>query len=138
MRNPLAVGLNCALGAKELRQYVEELSGIAEVPVSCYPNAGLPNAFGEYDDTPESMAKEMGAWARAGFLNLAGGCCGTAPEHIHAIAEAVRGVPPRKRGQARADAAPVGPGAAQRRRANRCSSTSASAPMSPGRRRSRA
>jgi 5-methyltetrahydrofolate--homocysteine methyltransferase len=94
--NPVAVGLNCALGAKELRQYVEELSGIAEMPVSCYPNAGLPNAFGEYDDTPESMAKEMGSWARSGFLNLAGGCCGTAPEHIRAIAEAVRGVRPRK------------------------------------------
>jgi 5-methyltetrahydrofolate--homocysteine methyltransferase len=93
---PLAVGLNCALGAKELRQYVEELSGVAEIPVSCYPNAGLPNAFGEYDDTPESMAREMGAWAREGFLNLAGGCCGTAPEHIHAIAEAVRGVAPRR------------------------------------------
>ena len=93
---PLAVGLNCALGAKELRQYVEELSDIAEMPVSCYPNAGLPNAFGEYDDTPQSMAKEMGAWARAGFLNLAGGCCGTSPEHIRAIAEAVRGVAPRR------------------------------------------
>jgi len=93
---PIAVGLNCALGAKELRQYVEELSGIAEVSVSCYPNAGLPNAFGEYDDTPEAMAKEMGGWARAGFLNLVGGCCGTAPEHIHAIAEAVRDVKPRR------------------------------------------
>ena len=92
---PLAVGLNCALGAKELRQYVEELSAVAEVPVSCYPNAGLPNAFGEYDDSPESMAKEMGGWARAGFLNLAGGCCGTTPEHIHAIAGAVQGVRPR-------------------------------------------
>jgi len=93
---PLAIGLNCALGAKELRQYVEELSNVAEVPVSCYPNAGLPNAFGEYDDTPESMAKEMGAWARAGFLNLAGGCCGTSPEHIHAIAQAIKGVVPRR------------------------------------------
>ncbi|MBC7803354.1 MAG: methionine synthase [Candidatus Parcubacteria bacterium] len=93
---PIAVGLNCALGAKELRQYVEELSGVAEMPVSCYPNAGLPNAFGEYDDTPESMAKEMGGWARAGFLNLVGGCCGTAPEHIHAIARAVHGVAPRR------------------------------------------
>src|SRR5688572_7921148 len=93
---PIAVGLNCALGAKELRQYVEELAGVAEMAVSCYPNAGLPNAFGEYDDTPEGMAREMGAWARAGFLNLAGGCCGTAPEHIHAIAEAVRGVAPRR------------------------------------------
>jgi 5-methyltetrahydrofolate--homocysteine methyltransferase len=93
---PLAVGLNCALGAKELRQYVEELSGVASLPVSCYPNAGLPNAFGEYDDTPESMAKEMGGWAREGFLNLVGGCCGTTPQHIHAIAQAVKGVSPRK------------------------------------------
>src|SRR3990172_947416 len=93
---PLAIGLNCALGAKELRQHVEELSGVAEMSVSCYPNAGLPNAFGEYDDTPEAMAQEMGSWARAGFLNLVGGCCGTAPEHIHAIAEAVRGVAPRR------------------------------------------
>ena len=93
---PLAVGLNCALGAKELRQYVEELSGVASMPVSCYPNAGLPNAFGEYDDTPESMAKEMGGWAREGFLNLVGGCCGTTPQHIHAIAQAVKGVSPRK------------------------------------------
>ncbi|MSQ64584.1 MAG: methionine synthase, partial [Betaproteobacteria bacterium] len=93
---PLAVGLNCALGAKELRQYVEELAGLSEVAVSCYPNAGLPNAFGEYDDTPEAMAQEMGGWARAGFLNLVGGCCGTAPEHIHAIAAAVRGVAPRR------------------------------------------
>jgi 5-methyltetrahydrofolate--homocysteine methyltransferase len=93
---PLAVGLNCALGAKELRQYVEELSGVAALPVSCYPNAGLPNAFGEYDDTPGSMAREMGGWAREGFLNLVGGCCGTTPEHIHAIAQAVKGVTPRK------------------------------------------
>jgi 5-methyltetrahydrofolate--homocysteine methyltransferase len=113
---PVAVGLNCALGAKELRQYVEELSGVAEVPVSCYPNAGLPNAFGEYDDTPESMAREMGGWARAGHLNLVGGCCGTAPEHIHAIAEAVRGVRAAPCAHARANAAAVGPGAAQRRR----------------------
>ncbi len=92
---PLAVGLNCALGARELRPYVEELSGLAEAFLSCYPNAGLPNAFGEYDDTPESMASQMGEWARSGFLNIAGGCCGTAPEHIRAIAEAVRGVKPR-------------------------------------------
>jgi len=93
---PLAIGLNCALGAKELRQYVAELSSVAALPVSCYPNAGLPNAFGEYDDTPESMAKEMGGWAREGFLNLVGGCCGTTPEHIHAIAKAVEGVRPRR------------------------------------------
>jgi 5-methyltetrahydrofolate--homocysteine methyltransferase len=92
---PLAVGLNCALGAKELRPYVEELAGIAEAYVSCHPNAGLPNAFGEYDDTPESMAHQMGEWARSGWLNIAGGCCGTTPEHIKAISDAVRGVAPR-------------------------------------------
>ena len=73
---PLAIGLNCALGAKELRPYVEELSALAETYVSCHPNAGLPNAFGEYDDTPESMAAQLGEWARNGWLNLAGGCCG--------------------------------------------------------------
>jgi len=92
---PLAVGLNCALGAKELRPYVEELSGVAEAYISCHPNAGLPNAFGEYDDTPESMARQMGEWARSGWLNIAGGCCGTTPEHIKAIAEALHGVAPR-------------------------------------------
>jgi 5-methyltetrahydrofolate--homocysteine methyltransferase len=93
---PLAVGLNCALGAKELRPYVEELAGIAETYVSCHPNAGLPNAFGEYDDTPESMAAHAAEWARAGWLNIAGGCCGTTPEHIRAIGEALRPLPPRK------------------------------------------
>ena len=92
---PLAVGLNCALGAKELRPYVEELAGVAEAFVSCHANAGLPNAFGEYDDTPESMARQMGEWARSGWLNIVGGCCGTTPTHIEAIAEAVRGVAPR-------------------------------------------
>jgi 5-methyltetrahydrofolate--homocysteine methyltransferase len=92
---PLAVGLNCALGAKELRAYVEELSRVSETYVSCHPNAGLPNAFGDYDDTPESMARQMGEWARNGWLNIAGGCCGTTPEHIRAIAEAVRAIPPR-------------------------------------------
>ena len=92
---PLAVGLNCALGAKELRPYVEEFSRLAETYVSCHPNAGLPNAFGEYEDTPELMARHIGDWARHGWLNLAGGCCGTTPEHIRAMAEAVRGVKPR-------------------------------------------
>jgi 5-methyltetrahydrofolate--homocysteine methyltransferase len=93
---PLAVGLNCALGAKELRPYVEELAGIAESYVSCHPNAGLPNAFGEYDETPESMASQAAEWARAGWLNIAGGCCGTTPEHIRAIGDALRPIPPRK------------------------------------------
>jgi 5-methyltetrahydrofolate--homocysteine methyltransferase len=92
---PVAIGLNCALGAKELRPYVEELARFAETRVSCHPNAGLPNAFGEYEDTPESMAREIGDWARSGWLNLAGGCCGTTPEHIRAMAEALRGVAPR-------------------------------------------
>ena len=92
---PIAVGLNCALGARELRPYVEELSNVAATNVSCHPNAGLPNAFGEYDDTPESMAQAMGEWARAGWLNLAGGCCGTTPEHLAAIADALGGVAPR-------------------------------------------
>ena len=93
---PLAVGLNCALGAKELRPHVEELSAVAEAFVSCHPNAGLPNAFGEYDDTPENMAALMGEWARSGWLNIVGGCCGTTAEHIRALSQAVRGVAPRR------------------------------------------
>jgi 5-methyltetrahydrofolate--homocysteine methyltransferase len=93
---PLSVGLNCALGAKQLRQYVAELSRVADTFVSCHPNAGLPNEFGGYDDTPEDMAKMLGEWARSGLLNMAGGCCGTTPEHIRAIAEAVEGVAPRE------------------------------------------
>ena len=93
---PLAVGLNCALGAKDLRPHVDVLSQIADTHVSTHPNAGLPNAFGGYDETPEDMAEVLGEFARAGLLNLVGGCCGTAPDHIHAIAEAVRGVEPRR------------------------------------------
>ncbi len=93
---PVSVGLNCALGSKELRQYVEELSRVADVPVSAYPNAGLPNEFGEYDETPEMMAAEVGDWAREGWLNIVGGCCGTTPEHVEAIAEAVSEHSPRE------------------------------------------
>ena len=92
---PFSVGLNCALGAQDLREYVQDLSGVAGVPVSVHPNAGLPNEFGEYDDTPEHMADILGEFARSGFINIVGGCCGTTPEHIEAIAEAVAGVPPR-------------------------------------------
>jgi 5-methyltetrahydrofolate--homocysteine methyltransferase len=92
---PLAVGLNCALGARELRPYLEELAGLADTHVSTYPNAGLPNEFGDYDESPESMAEELGDWARRGWLNLVGGCCGTRPEHIEAIADTVRGLKPR-------------------------------------------
>ncbi|HWZ57047.1 MAG TPA: methionine synthase [Verrucomicrobiae bacterium] len=90
----LSVGINCALGAKQMRPYIEELSHIAPVPISCHPNAGLPNAFGGFDETPESMSADMRDFASNGWLNIAGGCCGTTPAHIRAIAEAVRGIPP--------------------------------------------
>ncbi|OXX51364.1 methionine synthase [Vibrio sp. V12_P9A6T4] len=92
---PISFGLNCALGPDELRQYVEELSRISECYVSAHPNAGLPNAFGEYDLEADEMAKHIGEWARAGFLNLVGGCCGTTPEHIRQMAKVVEGVKPR-------------------------------------------
>ncbi len=92
---PLAVGLNCALGAQQLRPYVEELSRIADTYVCAYPNAGLPNAFGEYDETPEETAATLREFATSGFLNLVGGCCGTTPDHIRAIAQAVADVAPR-------------------------------------------
>ena len=92
---PLSVGFNCALGAEDLRPHIQTLSGIAESYVSTHPNAGLPNAFGEYDETPEHMAGIIGGFARDGLLNLVGGCCGTTPAHIKAIAEAVRDCAPR-------------------------------------------
>ncbi|MEY8713255.1 methionine synthase [Mangrovibacter phragmitis] len=95
--SPLSFGLNCALGPDELRQYVAELSRIAECYVTAHPNAGLPNAFGEYDLGAAEMARQIKEWAQAGFLNIVGGCCGTTPEHIAAIHEAVSGVAPRKR-----------------------------------------
>ncbi len=92
---PLAVGLNCALGAKQLRPHVEEMSRIADCHVCVYPNAGLPNAFGEYDEQACETAGFLGEWARSGLVNIVGGCCGTTPEHIAHIASAVAGVPPR-------------------------------------------
>ncbi|AIU71359.1 B12-dependent methionine synthase [Hafnia alvei FB1] len=92
---PLTFGLNCALGPDELRQYVAELSRIAECYVTAHPNAGLPNAFGEYDLGPQEMAEHISEWAQAGFLNIVGGCCGTTPAHIAAISQAVEGVKPR-------------------------------------------
>ena len=92
---PVCVGLNCALGAKELRPYVKDLSACAPACVSVHPNAGLPNEFGQYDDTPEYMAGLIREFAESGFLNIVGGCCGTTPAHIRAIAEAVRDLPPR-------------------------------------------
>ena len=92
----LSVGLNCALGIDQLRPYLEELSDVARLPISCYPNAGLPNEFGEYDDTPDHMARVTADFADAGFLNVVGGCCGTTPDHIRAIAGTVSGRPPRE------------------------------------------
>jgi len=93
---PFSIGLNCALGAEQLRQYVEELSRVADTNVSAHPNAGLPNEFGEYDQSPEYMAKLVGEFAESGLVNILGGCCGTTPEHIQAIAEAVANVAPRE------------------------------------------
>ena len=93
---PLAVGLNCALGAPEMRPYIAEVARIADTFVSCYPNAGLPNAFGEYDESPEAQAGYIAEFAEAGLVNLVGGCCGTAPPHIAEIAKVVEGTPPRK------------------------------------------
>ncbi|HEC60216.1 hypothetical protein LCGC14_0519710 [marine sediment metagenome] len=92
---PLSIGLNCALGAEQLRQYIEELSRVATCPVSAHPNAGLPNEFGEYDESPEAMAFHIKEWAESGFLNIIGGCCGTSPAHIKALADAVANVAPR-------------------------------------------
>jgi 5-methyltetrahydrofolate--homocysteine methyltransferase len=92
---PLSIGLNCALGPKELRAYVQELSRVADVHVSAHPNAGLPNAFGGYDESPDDMARIIGEWARTGYVNIVGGCCGSTPAHIRAIAAAVHGVTPR-------------------------------------------
>lgn len=94
--NPLSVGANCALGPDLMRPYVEELANVADCYVSAYPNAGLPNAFGGYDETPESMTIHLKEWAESGLLNLVGGCCGTTPAHIEAFAKAVDGVAPRK------------------------------------------
>ncbi|MEE2887066.1 MAG: methionine synthase [Planctomycetota bacterium] len=92
---PLSVGINCALGASDMRPYLAELAAVAECHISCYPNAGLPNAFGEYDELPETTASQLREFAEAGLVNLVGGCCGTTPEHIAAIASAVEGVKPR-------------------------------------------
>lgn len=91
----LSVGINCALGAKQMRPYIEELSAVVPVYISCYPNAGLPNAFGGFDETPEIMARELSDFSASGWLNIVGGCCGTTPAHIRAIARAVEGYPPR-------------------------------------------
>jgi 5-methyltetrahydrofolate--homocysteine methyltransferase len=93
---PLSIGLNCALGAKEMRPHIEELSQIASCYVSAYPNAGLPNAMGEYDEHPGDTAHFLEDWAKEGFVNIVGGCCGTTPDHIRAIAEKVKNLKPRE------------------------------------------
>ena len=93
----LSVGINCALGAKQMRPYIEELSQVAPVFISCYPNAGLPNAFGGFDETPEIMSADLREFAERGWLNIVGGCCGTTPAHIKALAEAVRELTPHRR-----------------------------------------
>jgi 5-methyltetrahydrofolate--homocysteine methyltransferase len=93
---PLSVGLNCALGAKEMRPHIEELSQIASCYVSAYPNAGLPNAMGEYDEAPSQTAHFLEDWAKEGFVNIVGGCCGTTPDHIRHIAEHVKTIKPRQ------------------------------------------
>ena len=95
--NLISVGINCALGAKQMRPYIEELSKVAPIYISCYPNAGLPNAFGGFDETPERMANDLRDFASNGWLNIVGGCCGSTPDHIKAIAEAVTDMPPHER-----------------------------------------
>ncbi len=92
---PFSVGINCALGGKDMRPYIQELARTAECYVSCYPNAGLPNAFGGYDETPDEMAAVLGGFAKEGWLNLVGGCCGSTPEHIAAIARTMKQHAPR-------------------------------------------
>jgi len=91
-----SVGLNCALGASQMRPFIEELNRVAWTRISCYPNAGLPNEFGEYDETPHSMAFVLEDWLREGWINVIGGCCGTTPEHIASIAQVAAKFPPRK------------------------------------------
>ncbi len=93
--NPLSIGLNCALGAKEMRPHIEELSAIAKCYTSAYPNAGLPNTFGEYDEQPHETAHIIEDWAKEGFVNIVGGCCGTTPDHIKHIADEIKNCKPR-------------------------------------------
>src|SRR5205809_6099434 len=93
---PLSVGFNCALGAEDLRAHVADIGRVADTLVCAYPNAGLPNEFGLYDESPEYMAELLGEFAASGLVNIVGGCCGTTPAHIRAIAAAVKGKPPRE------------------------------------------
>jgi 5-methyltetrahydrofolate--homocysteine methyltransferase len=93
---PLSIGLNCALGAREMRPHIVELSNIASCYISAYPNAGLPNTMGEYDEHPKDTAHHIGEWAKEGYVNIVGGCCGTTPDHIRQIAQEVKKYAPRK------------------------------------------
>jgi len=95
---PISIGLNCALGPDDLRQYVQELSRVSEFNISAHPNAGLPNELGEYDLEPDEMAEHIEEWAKSGFLNIVGGCCGSSPDHIRAIANTVANIAPRALG----------------------------------------
>ncbi len=106
---PFSIGLNCALGAREMRAHLAELSRVSDTLICAYPNAGLPNEFGLYDESPDYMAGLVKEFAQSGLVNILGGCCGTTPEHIHAIAKAIEGLPPRATPHRRADAAFVGP-----------------------------
>jgi 5-methyltetrahydrofolate--homocysteine methyltransferase len=92
----MSVGFNCALGAKQLTPYLQEVAENSNFAVSAYPNAGLPNAFGQYDESPEFMAEQIREYAEKGLINIVGGCCGTTPDHIKAIAELVKDYQPRK------------------------------------------
>ncbi len=95
MRRPISVGLNCALGAEQMRAHIADMARVCDTLICAYPNAGLPNEFGHYHEGPEEMARHLGEFADTGLVNIVGGCCGTTPEHISAIAEAVRGKAPR-------------------------------------------
>jgi len=114
---PLSVGINCALGAKEMRPYISELSALADCYLSAYPNAGLPNAFGGYDEQPHDTACHLKDWAVGGLVNILGGCCGTTPEHIAAVAAAVKGIAPRKLASRAGDGAASGAAAGAAARA---------------------
>ena len=94
-KNLLSIGINCSLGAEQMRPFVEDLSSIADKPMSVYPNAGLPNEMGDYDETPKITSSVIEEFAKNGFVNIVGGCCGTTPEHIKAIADAVKKYDPR-------------------------------------------
>ena len=116
--NPFTIGLNCALGANAMRAHLAEISSVADTLVCAYPNAGLPNEFGRYDESPEFMAAQIEEFAREGLVNIVGGCCGSTPEHIRAIAEAVKKYPPRAIPDVGAADAAVGAGALRADRRN--------------------